>query len=71
MDHGYAVRLVNTTTILQYDSLKHGDVHTDTLHLAQLMRLGSLSERYIYPPRATRHAGSVAPSLQPGAAGGG
>ena len=25
MDHGYAVHLVNTTAIPQYDGLKHGD----------------------------------------------
>lgn len=56
MDHGYAVRLVNTTAIPQYDGLKHGDDHTDALHLAQLMRLGLLPEGSIYPreQRATR-----------------
>ena len=56
MDHGYAVRLVNTTAIPQYDGLKHGDDHSDALHLAQLMRLGLLPEGYIYPreQRATR-----------------
>ena len=56
MDHGYAVHLVNTAAIPQYDGLKHGDDHTDALHLAQLMRLGLLPEGYIYPreQRATR-----------------
>lgn len=56
MDHGYAVRLVNTTAIPQYDGLKHGDDHSDALHLAQLMRLGLLPEGYICPreQRATR-----------------
>jgi transposase len=56
MDHGYAVRLVNTTAIPQYDGLKHGDDHSDALHLAQLMRLGLLPEGYIHPreQRATR-----------------
>ncbi|MHB8311260.1 MAG: IS110 family transposase [Metallibacterium sp.] len=56
IDHGYAVRLVNTTAIPQYDGLKHGDDHSDALHLAQLMRLGLLPEGYIYPreQRATR-----------------
>lgn len=56
MDHGYAVRLVNTTAIPQYDGLKHGDDHSDAMHLAQLMRLGLLPEGFIYPreQRATR-----------------
>lgn len=56
MDQGYAVHLVNTTAIPQYDGLKHGDDHSDALHLAQLMRLGLLPEGYIYPreQRATR-----------------
>jgi transposase len=56
MDHGYAVHLVNTAAIPQYDGLKHGDDDTDALHLAQLMRLGLLPEAYIYPreQRATR-----------------
>lgn len=56
MDHGYTVHLVHTAAIPQYDGLKHGDDHTDALHLAQLMRLGLLPEGYIYPreQRATR-----------------
>jgi transposase len=56
MDHGYTVHLVNTTAIPQYDGLKHGDDHSDALHLAQLMRLGLLPEGYVYPreQRATR-----------------
>ena len=44
MDQGYAVHLVNTTAIPQYDGLKHGDDHSDALHLAQLMRLGLLPD---------------------------
>ncbi|UGB37692.1 IS110 family transposase [Frateuria soli] len=56
MDRGYDVRLVNTAAIPQYAGLKHGNDHTDALHLAQLMRLGLLPEGYIYPreQRATR-----------------
>ena len=56
MDHGYAVHLVNTAAIPQYDGLKHGDDDSDAMHLAQLMRLGLLPEGYIYPreQRATR-----------------
>ena len=55
-DHSYAVHLVNTTAIPQYDGLKHGDDGSDALHLAQLMRLGLLPEGYIYPreQRGTR-----------------
>ena len=56
MDHGYAVHLVNTTAIPQYDGLKHGDDDSDALHLTQLMRLDLLPEGYIYPreQRGTR-----------------
>lgn len=56
MAHGYAVHLVNTAAIPQYEGLKHGDDDSDALHLAQLMRLGLLPEGYIYPreQRATR-----------------
>lgn len=42
MDHGYALHLVNTTAIPQYDGLKHGDDDSDALRRAQLMRLGLL-----------------------------
>ncbi|MBB6183585.1 IS110 family transposase [Oleiagrimonas soli] len=56
IDHGYDVRLVHTTAVPQYDGLKHGNDHSDALHLAQLLRLGLLPEGYIYPraQRATR-----------------
>ena len=49
MEHGYDVRLLNTAAIPQYSGLKHGNDHTDALHLAQLLRLGLLPEGYIYP----------------------
>jgi hypothetical protein len=42
IDHGYALHLVNTTAIPQYDGLKHGDDDSDALRRAQLMRLGLL-----------------------------
>ena len=48
-DHGYPTRLVNTTAVVQYAGLKHGNDHTDARHLAHLMRLGILPEGYIYP----------------------
>jgi len=56
MDHGYPVQLVNTLAVPQYQGLKHGDDHSDALHLAQLMRLGILPQGYIYPreQRSTR-----------------
>ena len=56
IEHGFDVRLVNTTAVPQYEGLKHGNDHTDALHLAQLLRLGLLPEGYIYPRehRATR-----------------
>ncbi len=62
MDHGYAVHLVNTTAIPQYDGLKHGDDRSDAVHLAQLMRLGLLPEGLHLSARATRHAQTVATS---------
>ncbi len=40
MDHGYAVHLVNTMAIPQYDGLKRGNDDSDALHLAQLLRHG-------------------------------
>lgn len=53
MEHGYATRLVNTAAVPQYAGLKHGDDHSDALHLARLMRLGILPQGYIQP-RAQR-----------------
>ncbi len=48
-DQGYAVELVNTLAIKQYEGLKYrGDRH-DAFHLAHLMRLGILPSGYIYP----------------------
>lgn len=46
---GYAVRLVNTAGVKQYDGLKHGGDFSDARHLAHLMRLGILPTGYIYP----------------------
>lgn len=47
--HGYEVKLVNTSVVVQYDGLKYsGDQH-DAYHLAHLMRLGILPTGYIYP----------------------
>lgn len=48
-DHGYPMKLVNTTAVPQYDGLKYSGDETDARHLAQLMRLGILPEGYIYP----------------------
>lgn len=42
-------RLVHTSAVPQYAGLKHGDDHSDTRHLARLLRLGILPEGYIYP----------------------
>jgi hypothetical protein len=65
MDGGYRVNLVNTAAIPQYARLKHGNDHTDALHMAQLMRLGLLPEGYIYPreQRATRDPRSSSKEL--------
>ena len=56
MAHGYALKLVNTSAVQQYNGIKHTDDHSDAFHLAHLMRLGILPTGYIYPKeqRATR-----------------
>src|SRR5260221_3770114 len=46
---GYQVHLANTTAIQQYSGLKYTDDKSDAVWLAQLLRLGLLSEGYIYP----------------------
>lgn len=47
--NGFAVRLVNTAAVKQYDGLKHGGDQSDAKHLADLLRLGILPEGYICP----------------------
>lgn len=42
MEAGYAVRLVNTAAVQQYEGLKHTDDKHDAFWLAHLMRLGIL-----------------------------
>lgn len=54
MDHGHAVRLVNTAAVKQYDGLKHTDDEFDAFWLAHLLRLNILPTGYIYP-RPLRH----------------
>jgi transposase len=49
MEAGYAVHLANTAAIKQYEGLKYSDDDTDACWLAKLLRLGLLSEGYIYP----------------------
>lgn len=51
-DAGYAVKLVNTAAVKQYDGLKHSGDFSDARHLAHLMRLGILPTGYIYPREA-------------------
>jgi transposase len=46
---GYKVHLANPAAIDQYSGLKHGDDETDTLWLAELLRLKLLKEGYVYP----------------------
>lgn len=46
---GYQVHLANTTAIQQYSGLKYTDDKDDAVWLAQLLRLGLLTEGYIYP----------------------
>jgi transposase len=49
MDAGYAVKLVNTTAVKQYEGLKYSGDEEDARHLAHLLRLGVLPTGYIYP----------------------
>lgn len=49
MDAGFAVSLVNTSAVKQYEGLKHTDDQYDAFWLAHLMRLGILPTGYIYP----------------------
>jgi len=49
LDAGYAVDLVNTSAVKQYEGLKHTDDKHDAFWLAHLMRLGILPVGYIYP----------------------
>lgn len=48
-EQGYQVHLANTTAIQQYSGLKHTDDKDDATWLAKLLRLGLLTEGYIYP----------------------
>jgi len=47
-DAGFAMHLVNTAAVKQYDGLKHSGDEADARHRAQLLRLGILPEGYIY-----------------------
>jgi transposase len=49
MDHGYPVHLANPSAIQQYSGLKYLDDNHDAFWLANLLRLGTLKEGYIYP----------------------
>jgi transposase len=57
-DAGFALHLVNTAAVKQYDGLKYGGDFSDARHLAHLLRLGILPTGYIYPreERAVRDA---------------
>lgn len=48
-DAGFAVHLVKTAKVKQYDGLKHSGDFSDVRHLAHLLRLGILPTGYIYP----------------------
>lgn len=49
MDAGFALHLVNTAAVRQYEGLKHTEDRYDAFHLAHLLRLGILPTGYIYP----------------------
>ena len=48
-DAGFALHLVNTAAVKQYDGLKYSGDFSDARHLAHLLRLGILPTGYIYP----------------------
>jgi transposase len=48
-DAGFALDLVNTAAVKQYDGLKYSGDFSDARHLAHLLRLGILPTGYIYP----------------------
>ncbi|MFQ5740899.1 MAG: transposase [Acidobacteriota bacterium] len=47
----YAVHLVNTTAVKQYEGLKYRGDQSDAFHTAHLLRLGILPTGFIYPRR--------------------
>jgi transposase len=49
MDHDYRVHLANPSAIQQYSGLKYLNDDHDAFWLANLLRLGTLKEGYIYP----------------------
>jgi transposase len=49
MEAGHALRLVNTSAVVQYQGLKYTDDRHDARWLAHLMRLGILPTGHIYP----------------------
>jgi len=49
MEQGFALHLVNTAAVKQYEGLKHTEDRFDAFHLAHLLRLGILPTGYIYP----------------------
>jgi transposase len=49
MDHEYHVHLANPSANQQYSGLKYRDDNHDAFWLADLLRLGTLKEGYIYP----------------------
>jgi transposase len=51
MEAGYAVDLVNTAAVKQYEGLKYTDDTSDARWLANLLRLGVLPVGYIYPKK--------------------
>jgi transposase len=56
MEAGFKVHLANTAAIQQYSGMKHTDDNSDSLWLAEMLRLNILPEGYIYPKeqRSTR-----------------
>jgi len=49
MEEGYQVHLANHSAIQRYSGLKHSNDQHDAFWLAEMLRLGILSEGYIYP----------------------
>jgi len=51
LEAGYKVKLANPSKMGDYDGLKNSNDKTDTRWLAKMLRLGILSESYIYPKK--------------------
>jgi transposase len=62
MEAGYAVRLVNTAAVRQYEGLKHTDDEHDAFGLAHLMRLAGHSAHGVHLPQERARTAGPGPT---------